>query len=213
MYPLLDSSGYSSSSLCSYIFSFSSMISWVLSSIFVFDIACDIRKYQTVYVSKIVSVILLEGKSVNLVTEALLLSAFFMEVIIEGWGRKKMTYQPSGLWCRSFGSLLSPFNVHRIIWESVHVDSDSVRLGSWVKPPSDTDVASAWTMSWVARLYVSHDKGFGFIIRYTLFDPDSSRATHCLVTGYERFSYSIGFHNIPRNLITTWKQNITLLLC
>lgn len=84
MYQLLDSSGYSSSSLCSYIFSFSSMISWVLSSIFVFDIACDIRKYQTVYVSKIVSVIVLEGKSVNLVTEALLLSAFFMEVIIEG---------------------------------------------------------------------------------------------------------------------------------
>lgn len=53
------------------------MISWVLSSIFVFDIACDIRKYQTVHVSKIVSVILPGGKSVNLVTEALLLSAFY----------------------------------------------------------------------------------------------------------------------------------------
>lgn len=116
-----------------------------------------------VCIENCVSDFTLEGKSVNLITEALL-SAFFMEVIIEGWGRK-MTYQPSGLWCRSFGSLLSPFNVHRIIWESVHVDSDSVRLGSWVKPPSDTDVASAWTMSWVARLYASHDKGFGFIIR------------------------------------------------
>ena len=58
MHPLPDSLGYNSSSLCSYIFSFLSMISWVLSSIFVFDIACDIHKYQTMYLLKTVSVIL-----------------------------------------------------------------------------------------------------------------------------------------------------------
>lgn len=114
-----------------------------------------------VCIENCVSDFTLEGKSVNLITEAPVLSAFFTEVIIEGRGRKKRTYQPSRLWFKPLGHCLSSFSVRRIIWESVHVDFDSVSLGSWFKPPGNTDVTNAWTVFWVARLYISHDKDLG----------------------------------------------------